>query len=260
MDPNIKQTILQKLHKTEENYHVKIPLAIESGSRGWGFAATNADYDCRFLYVHQKDWYLSVLERKELIEYAVDEVFDIQGYDISRAIKYIMKPQATLYEWISSNVVYIRNEPILAKLQELAIEFFNPIPISYHYLSLAKKMFSEINDVETAKIKKYFYILRPIANLNYIQQHGKMPYMEYDRTLAEIDLNPEIYSAIRELKAQKMAAREHYLIPKFEPLTRYFQDELARFEICLKDMKHAKTKNYELADSIFRSIIEDVWK
>jgi predicted nucleotidyltransferase len=260
MDSNINQSILQKLHETEETYNVKIPLAIESGSRGWGFAATNADYDCRFLYVHERDWYLSVLERKEFIEYAVDEVFDIKGYDISRALKYIMKPQATIYEWISSNVVYIRNEPILAKLQELALEFFNPIPISYHYLSLAKRMFSEINDVETAKIKKYFYILRPVAKLNFIQQHGKMPYMEYDRTLAEIDLDPKIFSAIQELKAKKMVAREHDLIPKFEPLIDYFQAELARFELCLKDMKHTKTKNYELADNVFRSIIEDVWK
>ena len=260
MDENIKQSILQKLKQTEETYEVKIPLAIESGSRGWGFAALDADYDCRFLYVHKKDWYLSVLERKDFIEYAVDEVFDIKGYDISRTLKYIMKPQATIYEWISSNVVYIRDIPVLAKLQDLAAEFFNPIPISYHYLYLARKMYADINEAPAAKIKKYFYILRPIANLNYIWQHRKMPYMEYDRTLAEIEICPAISSAIQELKERKMSAQEHDLIPKVEPLMDYFQSEIAKFDHCLKDMKHTKNKNYASVDEVFRSIIEDVWK
>jgi predicted nucleotidyltransferase len=121
-------------------------------------------------------------------------------------------------------------------------------------------MFSEIKDEEMAKIKRYFYILRPIANLNYIQQYNRMPPMEYDKTLEEIDLKPEIFSAIQELKALKISAKEHDLIPKFEPLMDYFQNELTRSEIHLKDMKHIKNKNYELADRVFRSIIEEVWE
>ena len=75
MDTGIKKKILQKLRETEDSHQVKIPLAIESGSRGWGFAALDADYDCRFIYVHKKDRYLSVFERKEFIEYDIDEVF-----------------------------------------------------------------------------------------------------------------------------------------------------------------------------------------
>jgi hypothetical protein len=251
---------MQKLQATEEKYEVKIPLSIESGSRGWGFAATNADYDCRFLYVHKKDWYLTVREKKDFIEYAVDEVFDIKGYDISRALKYIMKSQATIYEWLSSNVIYIRDEAITSKLQNLAADFFNPVSVSYHYLSLARKMFKEIDGAEAAKVKKYFYILRPIANLNYIRQYRKMPYMEYDRTLAEIDLSPEINGAIQELKELKMTLKEHDLIPKYKPLTGYFADEIEKFDNCLKDMRHTKNRNYDVVDDAFRSIIEDMWE
>ena len=260
MNPIIKQSILKKLHEAEETHQVKILLAVESGSRGWGFAATNADYDCRFIYVHKKDWYLSVFPQKEFIEYDVDEVFDIKGYDISRALKYIMKPQAAIYEWISSNECYIRNESAHKKLQELTLEFFNPISISYHYLSLAKKMFLEIDQVEQAKIKKYFYILRPIANLNFIWEYRKMPYMEYNRTLAEIPMKPEVMAAIEEITVQKMTSKEHDLIPKFEPLINYFRSEIMRFEDCLKEMKVDKSKNYDSVDDVFRSIIEDAWK
>ncbi|MCL2571129.1 MAG: nucleotidyltransferase domain-containing protein [Defluviitaleaceae bacterium] len=260
MDPNIVKSIMEKLKETEETHQVKIPLAIESGSRGWGFAAANADYDCRFIYVHKRDWYLSVQEKKDFIEYPVDEIFDIRGYDLSRALKYIMKSQATILEYLSSNVGYIRNNTVIGKLQTLAIDFFNPIPVSYHYLNLARNMLKEVTESPTAKIKKYFYILRPVANLNYIWQYNKMPYMEYAKTLEAIDPDLAILDAINELKALKASSLEHDLIPMYTPLIGYFQSEIETFDQRLKTMKHEKNKNYDLIDDAFRSIIEDVWQ
>jgi len=260
MDTKIKNQIMQKLHETEETHQVKIILAIESGSRGWGFAAENADYDCRFIYVHKKDWYLSVLDNPDFIEYPVDEVFDIKGYDITRALKYIMKPQAVMHEYLSSNEVYICDTAIVRKLQTLALDFFNPIPISYHYLGLAKRTLSEITAADTAKIKKYFYVLRPIANLNFIWQYRKMPYMEYFKTLEELDLNPEILQAINELTALKMASKEHDFVSQIRLLVDYFEAEIAKFDSCIKEMAHEKNRNYASVDDVFRSILEDVWK
>ena len=260
MDLTIKQNILDKLHHVETANDVKIILAIESGSRGWGFAATNADYDCRFIYVHKQEHYLSVFEQKEFIEYELDEVFDIKGYDLKRTLNYIVKSQATINEWLTSNVAYIKNEPVIRRLKALADDFFNPIPISYHYLSLARKMLEEITMEEEAKIKKYFYILRPIANLNYIHQFGKMPFMEYDRTLEATTLMSDIFSAIQELKSQKMSLAEHDKIPQHKLLIDYFKTEIERFENILKKSKHEKNKDYARVDEAFRTIIEDVWK
>jgi len=260
MNSEIVQNITNKLHQTEVGYQVKIPLAIESGSRGWGFAATNADYDCRFLYANNKDWYLSVFEKKDFIEYAADEVYDIRGYDITRALKDIASSKAYIYEWLSSNVVYIRDDHIVGKLRELAADFFNPIPISYHFLGLARNMLGDITSTDEAKIKKYFYILRPIINLNFIRQHKKMPHMEFDRNLEEVGASSEICSAIQELKERKLALREHDKIPQHKLLITYFEAEIQKFEDCLREMKHEKNKNYGAVDETFRSIIEDLWK
>ena len=252
--------IINKLQHIEQSYEVKIPLAIESGSRGWGFAAANADYDCRFIYVNKAERYLSILEIDEFIEYELDETYDIKGYDLKRVLKYIMKSQATINEWLSSNVVYIKNDPITNKLSELATDFFNPIPISYHYLSLAKKMLAEITVADEAKIKKYFYILRPIANLSYIQQYGKMPYMEYDKTLDATNPPSDVFTAIQALKDQKAMLLEHDKIPQHTFLIDYFKSEISRFESSLKEMKHEKNTNYAPLDEAFREIIEEVWK
>jgi len=259
MDSVIRRNILDKLHYTEDTHGVKIPLAIESGSRGWGFAAANADYDCRFVYVHRLERYLSVLEMDEFIQYEVDETYDIIGFDLKRVLRHIMKSQATVYEWLSSNVVYVRDEPITQTLKNLAADFFNPIPVSYHYLSLARKTLGEITAHDEAKIKKYFYVLRPIANLNYIHQFRKMPFMEYEKTLEAAAPPPGILAAIGELKERKMHLLEHDKIPTHELLIDYFISEIDRFEGLLKEMKHAKNTDYSSIDEAFRAIISDVW-
>jgi len=255
----IRQGILNKLKETEINYGVKIILAIESGSRGWGFAAKDADYDCRFLCVHSKDWYLSIFDKKDFIEYAVDEVFDIRGIDIKKTLQYIVKPDASIYEWLSSNEIYICNDNIVDRLKTLAIEFFNPISISWHYMGLARKMIDAINETDTAKIKKYFYILRPIANLEYISQYKKMPPMEYDRTFKEIHVSALIREAVAELKALKLKSTEHHKIPQHKLLLDYFNTEMERFTKLLKKMEHQKNRDYEQVNAVFKDIIERAW-
>jgi hypothetical protein len=256
---DMKSTILEKLAKIESKHGIKIIHAIESGSRGWGFAAKDADYDCRFIYVHPKDWYLTVQDKKDFIEAEQNEVFDIKGVDIKRAMKYITKPDCSIYEWLSSNEIYICNENIVKQLKNLTAAFFNPVPLSWHYLSLAKKMVGDIDLADEAKIKKYFYVLRPIVNLNYIAAHGNMPYMEYVKTLAESNTSIEIRKAIDELLTIKLASDEHYKIPKNQLLVDYFKAEIEKFEESLKTMTQSKNRNYEQVDEVFRKVIEGAW-
>lgn len=245
--------------ETENNYHVKIPLAVESGSRAWGFASPDSDYDCRFIYVHQKDWYVTVFEKRDVIEYAADPVYDINGWDLKKILQHIMKSNAVMFEWLLSNITYIRDPYVTGLLRDLAEEFFNPIAAGYHYLSIAKNKLSEILAEDEIKLKRYFYVLRPIANLNFMYQHGKIPYTEYDRTLAETDTAPEILSAVQELMAVKSVSGENYTIKKHELLIDYFQNETTLFTERLHSMKSKNNRNPAKADTVFKEIIERVW-
>ena len=257
--PDIKQAIMQKLSETEQQYTVKIPLAIESGSRGWCFASPDSDYDCRFIYVHPKRWYLSVFEQKDIIEYAVDPVYDVNGWDLKKVLQHIVKSNAVMLEWLSSNEIYIRDEDIAVLLQDLARDFFNPIAVSYHYLSIAKNKLNEILAADEAKLKRYLYVLRPLANLNFIHQHGTIPYMEYARTLAETETPPEILRGIDELLQTKTMSDESHCIRRNEPLIAYFQSEIARFGEHLAQMTHEKHRDYARVDAVFQEIMERMW-
>ena len=64
-----KQTIVKHLKELEAERDFKILLAVESGSRAWGCASPDSDYDVRIIYVRRPDWYLSIDEGKDNIDY-----------------------------------------------------------------------------------------------------------------------------------------------------------------------------------------------
>jgi len=255
----IKKAIYQKLADTEAHYGVKIPLAIESGSRGWGFASPDSDYDCRFIYVHPRDWYLSVFDKSDTIDYAVDPVFDINGWDVKKVLQHIVKSNAVMCEWLCSNEIYIKNVEIAELLLGLAKDFFNPIAVSYHYVSIAKNKLGEIMAGSDAKLKHYLYVLRPIANLHYIHQYGTMPYMEYAKTLAETEPAPNILAGINDLLQAKAVSDESVRVKPNKMLIAYFQSEIEHFSEVLTQAKHEKNRDYARVDAVFKEIIERMW-
>ena len=81
---DIFNTIQQKLGEIEKKEKVRILHAVESGSRAWGFASPDSDYDVRFIYVRSGEDYLRLDEPRDVIEWQMDEVLDINGWDLKR--------------------------------------------------------------------------------------------------------------------------------------------------------------------------------
>src|SRR5215475_7651562 len=101
---DIRAEIGRKLDAVERDHHVAIMLAIESGSRAWGFPSLDSDYDVRFIYVHPSDAYLSVAAPQEVIECGIEGVLDIGGWDLRKALRLLVKSNAVLLEWLVSPV------------------------------------------------------------------------------------------------------------------------------------------------------------
>jgi len=257
MDDTQKQ-ILQRLSVMEAERGIKIPLAVESGSRAWGFASPDSDYDCRFVYVKPKVSYLSVFEEKDTIEFTPDAVFDLGGWDVKKAVALLVKSNAVILEWLSSGVVYRKDERVWRVLWRVGQAFFNPVAVSWHYLSMARNKLAEIEQAANAKIKKYFYVMRPLACIGFIEAHGSIPHMEYRKNLAEIDVSAAIRDRIELLMRQKETALEGDMIPQDKILVDFFRTECASVENRLSALHHEKNRNYEQADKAFREILEMV--
>ena len=253
---SIQQQISEQLHLIEREHKVRIPIAVESGSRAWGFASPDADYDCRFIYVRDRDSYLSVFDSRDTIEHALDAVFDVSGWDVRKVIQHLVKSNAVMLEWLSSSAVYRMDEKVRAELWALGEAFFNPLAACWHYLSMARNKLGEIEETETAKIKKYFYVLRPLACIRYIHTHGKIPHMRYQENLAATPLPAVVREEIERLLEEKKTAVEAYPLPRNRVLLDYFRSETAWAEEWLGTLRQDKNRDYEQANQTFRRVVE----
>lgn len=157
----MERRIKQKITELEQQYHIHILYACESGSRAWGFPSPNSDYDVRFIYVHPLDKYLAIDNPSSHLTFPVDDELDLQGWDLKKTLQLIRKSNTTPFEWLQSPIIYHQNEAIAGQLWQLCAHFFNARGNIYHYLGIAKSALQN-RDGQQIGIKKLFYVLRPL--------------------------------------------------------------------------------------------------
>jgi predicted nucleotidyltransferase len=207
----MNSVIIDKLLSIEKEQQVKILYACESGSRAWGFASPDSDYDVRFIYARPAADYLSIRERRDVIEVPVNEVLDISGWDIRKALQLFLKSNAPLYEWLQSPIVYMENGGFKEELVGLVTTYFSNRAGCHHYISMARNTFENDLQQEMVKMKKYFYALRPLLAALWIVDKRTVPPMEFDqlRTLVK---DEQWHVAIDDLLEKKKIADEKEMI------------------------------------------------
>lgn len=196
---------LQRLSTVNE---VQVLYACESGSRAWGFESPDSDYDVRFIYVHNRDWYLSlnVEDKRDVIKQTVGDL-DLEGWDVRKALRLFYKSNPSLMEWLRSPMVYQSPTPEVAQLMTMAEGFFNLRSSAYHYYHMAnnnyKKYLCKEGDVWT---KKYFYVLRPLLCVRWLKAYGSAPPVLFGELLPL--LPDELRPAVDDLLSRKMAGEE----------------------------------------------------
>lgn len=222
-------TILRALDAIELEYGVEVLFAAESGSRAWGFASPDSDYDVRFVYRHPRDWYLRVSEPRDVIERMLPDDLDVSGWDLRKALRLFQRGNVALYEWLDSPIVY-REQPVFAaRLRELLPSFFQPASALHHYLGTARTTFGDHLDRPTVRLKKVFYFLRPILACRWIEQTREQPPTEFAKLVAAAWVTDAERAFIAELQQRKLRASEGDTEALDPALQQWMQDQLAHF-------------------------------
>lgn len=145
VDAAMRTRVKLVLQDVEERYQVKVLYACESGSRGWGFASPDSDYDVRFLYVHRPEWYLRVEPQRDVIELPIDDELDVCGWEWRKALGLLKRANPTLIEWLDSPVVYQEDRETASALRTAVPTWFSPSKARWHYLSMARKKLSRLS-------------------------------------------------------------------------------------------------------------------
>ncbi|WP_026566214.1 nucleotidyltransferase domain-containing protein [Bacillus sp. UNC41MFS5] len=255
----MKEKILAEIQKIEEQYEVKVCLAVESGSRAWGFPSKDSDYDVRFIYVHKKDWYLSIDQKREVIELPINDLLDINGWEIRKALKLFRKSNPPLMEWLHSGIVYYQAFSLVDKLKAIQNQVFLPQSALYHYLNMAKGNFRDYLRGDHVKIKKYFYVLRPVLACIWIERYNTVPPIEFQTLVEELLDEGQLKQEILTLLERKISGDELNLEPKVNAINDFLEKEINRLEEYTKTLKVSKADMTPVLDDLFRDILDEVW-
>lgn len=217
----MNKIIQNKLKEIELQKGVEILYAVESGSRAWGFASPDSDYDIRFIYKHDLDYYLSLWEQNDVIEFMTEDDLDGSGWDLRKTLKLLAKSNAPLLEWIYSPVVYYENEAFMNQMRTLAQDCFSPVACLHHYLGTTKN-FMAVCAQEEVKLKSYFYALRTALAGKWIIERNTFPPVDFMELLPIAPQN--IQEKIKELLNIKAHQDESYLHPKEELIKSFLQE------------------------------------
>lgn len=242
--------IQEKLDEIEAKCHVKILHAIESGSRAWGFASPDSDYDVRFVYVRRMEDYLRLDEQKDFIDWELNETLDINGWDLKKALQHFQKSNATLYEWSNSPVVY-RTMPQWDHVREVSEQYFSCKASMYHYYGTALKNYETYLKDDMVKYKKYFYVLRPILACQWIDEK-KCPPPVLFANLVDSVLENEMKPAIEALLEAKVKMTEAQKAPRVDVLNDYIEKKLQMYKAKLASMEDDRCRDWTTLNQLFQ--------
>lgn len=249
----MRQIILEKIREIEQVENVNILFAIESGSRAWGFASPDSDYDVRFVYVRPANEYLRLEKRRDVIEFMLDETLDINGWDLDKTLRLLYSSNPTLFEWCNSPIIYKTTE-FHQQLKDLLPKYFMYQPGLYHYLSMAKRNFGEYLKVDKVKLKKYLYVIRPILACRWILERGTPPPMLFSE-LVESQLEEEVKPIVHNLLQAKMSTPEVAQSPRIDALNEWIEKSLTQVEKAISVLPKSNKTGWSELNTLFCNIL-----
>lgn len=256
----MREAILNTLHCIEDEYDVTILHAVESGSRAWGFASEDSDWDVRFIYRHKRDKYLSVFKWRDVIEHSSpiwsqvdrERELDISGWDLRKTMGLLYKSNPPLLEHMRSPIVYIDRKEF-APVLGLVSQVYSPRVCVYHYYHMARNNYREYLRGPGVWLKKYLYVVRPVMCMEWIQAYGSLPPVNIYELMSGLDLEEELCNSILDLLERKKSGSELTFGSRIAIISEYLKEKLEKPDFA----KEKREDRKEMIDEVFMEVLGD---
>ena len=252
----MRQKILQRLAEIESKYDVKVLFAVESGSRAWGFASKDSDYDVRFVYIHRKEWYLSLIEGRDVIEELdPDGVLDLAGWDLKKALILMGKGNCAVAEWLNAPFTYYRNEDFFDSISSLKDEYLRKVSAVNHYYHMAMNHDKRYLEKRGCELKRFMYHLRGLLAAKWAATYGSYPPVLFEELVEKMVSDDNIKQEIYKLVELKRESREHNTTIVNDDLAIYANLIAAEIESMFGTFPDEKQPDYKKLDAFFLKVL-----
>jgi len=256
---SLTQAIHDAIAQIESTHDVRVLFAAESGSRAWGFASPDSDYDVRFIYVHRPDWYLSIGEPRDVIEAMLPGDLDLSGWDLRKALGLFMRCNLALNEWLGSPIVYQTRGDLADQLRGLMPAGFRAPSGYHHYLHMAKGKYEECVAQDPVRLKDVFYVLRPLLACRWIHHSGRQPPTEFARLAEAQWVDSSERQMISALMARKAAANESDRTALDADTRAWFERELETAQSAASAIRSDASLASSSLDELLRATVKSTW-
>ena len=207
----------------------------------------------RFIYVRPKEYYLRLDKTRDVIEWQLDETLDINGWDIQKMLRLLHSSNPTVFEWKNSPIVYKSSDEwkIISKIID---NYFDVKSGIYHYLSMAKRTYHNYFNNDTVKLKKYFYVLRPLLACDYIRENQKSPPMLFENMLCYLD--GEVKNEVLKLLEMKKNTSELGEGKAVEIINSYVENKILELEEYAKNLAPSCPNTWQKINTLFVNILK----
>jgi len=139
------------------------------------------------------------------------------GWDLKKALYLLRKSNPSILEWLNSPIIYHKDQEFFKKTTELAEKSFNTKTLMYHYLHMAKSNYREYLKTDLVKLKKYFYVIRPIFALKWLEKNRFVPPINFNELFNNIQIERNVRKDIEKLLAVKKEKKNLDYIQKSSP-------------------------------------------
>jgi len=246
----------QKLAKLERERNIHILYACEAGSRAYGLASPDSDFDIRFIYLHPKEWYLSLDTNRDVIELPATDSIEISGWELTKALRLLRKSNPSLLEWLQAEKVYQQQGYFTARLKEIQQQAFNPRACYYHYMQMAKKNAQKSSSMEAKTTKMVLHILRPLLACQWIKQKQTFPPNHFSLLVGELVEKEELTQKLTDLMAAKRSGASLY--QENSTINKFIEQQLQTIEQSASSIPGGPENERDLTlalDELFREML-----
>ena len=255
----MKEKILERLVEIEKKYDVKVLLAVESGSRAWGFASKDSDYDVRFVYIHRKNWYLSLVEGRDVIEEMdPDGILDFAGWDLRKALLLMSKCYSMFVEWLGSPMVYYADRTFLNAMTRLSRSCFRRTYCMHHYYHMAVRHDERYLEKRGFELKRFMYYLRGLLAAKWAFLQNDYPPVPFMKMVDALVTDRAAHDALVEMVRLKRESKEHDTTIVSDKLIEYASVLQAEIEAALKDQKKGPAPDIAPLDAFFLEYVDEM--
>ena len=237
----MKEKILTLLHDLEKKHDIRILLAVSYGSRSFGYASAESDWDVRFIYIHQPEWYFSVTKTEDTVKVMLDdEQIDMEGYDLKKALALLAKTNPNESDWLHAKDYLIVDEDFLQTMQAFEAQCYNLHHAMCHFYSISLKHIQRYLEKEVT-LKRFVYYMRGLLSCRWLEEHGSHPPVIVDELIdATIRDNETVREKAHHLLEMKRTGRSHdmaivdaQLADYMFGMQRYYEQQMPKY----KDIK-----------------------